>query len=142
MDRDLVIKMLQYEDYYGKSEEGQDYFRTKLNLPNTTLNAIYALHRHVLDHFGFNTDDESVNNYRTIFQTYYNSPTDYDNDVISSVYYMKNNKCVFYQRPKPQIGDKLLNCTLLTLNGEEVMLSNIINNMNFDKLFIASFSSS
>lgn len=141
-DKELVIKMLKYEDQYGKSDQVRDFYRTKLLQPRSTLNAIYATHRVVLDYFGFDTSDESVANYRKIFLTYYKSPTEYDNDVISSVYYMKNNKCVFYTKPMPRIGDKMTNVNLLNLDGTETTLFDVVHNMKYKHCFVGAFSNS
>ena len=141
-NRSLVIKMLKYEDEFGKSKDGQDLYRTKLLLPHT-LRPIYAIHRHVLNHFGFDTSDDSVKMYRTIFSTYYKSPTEYDKEVLDSVYYMKNNKCVYYQKPAPKVGDKLIDCNLLCIDGKtDVTLYSILENKKFKYAFIGGFSSS
>lgn len=83
-DKSLVIRLLQFEDLYGKSKEGQILYKTKLSMPHT-LRPIYAIHRYVLNHFGFSTSEESVKNYRRIFSYYYKSPTEYDKSVKYSI---------------------------------------------------------
>jgi hypothetical protein len=141
-NRELIIKMLQFEDEYGKSRDGQNLYRTKLLLPHT-LKPIYAIHKHVLNHFGFDTSDLSVKNYRKIFSYYYKSPTEYDKDVLDSVYYMKNNKCVYYQKPTPKIGDKFIDCNLLCIDGTtKIRLFDILKDEKFKYAFIGAFSSS
>lgn len=141
-NKNLIIQMLKFEDEFGKSENGQKFYKTDTLNPRTSLEPIYAIHRCVLSHFGFDTTDQSVDNYRKIFQTYYKSPTDYDREVINSVYYMRANKCVFYNLPKPQIGDNLIDCNLLTLNGKSTTLITEISKLNFDKCFVGAFSNS
>ena len=149
-DKKLVISMLKFEDALGKSDEAKIMYRTKLNLSTQSLTVVYAMHRQTLDHFGFDTSDESVQNYRTIFKTYYNTPTDYDDEVLSSVYYMKNNKCVYYAKPQINIGNKLTNCDLFTLNDTPVKLFDVIEKekiiqLNNNKMrygFIGAFSNS
>ena len=82
IDRDLVIKMLTFENEYGRGA-GQNIYNifTKHDLqPQKTIN------RHVLNHFGFDSSDESVNMYRTIFKTYYRSASNYDKEVLDCVY--------------------------------------------------------
>ena len=37
LDRDLVIKMLRYEEEFTKSRQGQDLYRDKSNNPLTSL---------------------------------------------------------------------------------------------------------
>lgn len=138
LNRDLVIEMLTYENSFGRGE-GQEIYKT---FTDHDLEPSHIINRNVLSHFNFSSTDESVQMYRTIFRNYYNSPTDYDKEVLDSVYYMKNNKCVYYTEPKLTINDKLINCGLLTLNNESTSLFSIINSMSFDHLFLCAFSMS
>ena len=141
LDKELVINMLQFEEEFTKSNEGQDLYRNPLNRPYVSLHIEKTINRIVLNNFGFNTLDESVEMYRTIFKTYFNSPDDYDEDVINSVHYMRENKCVFYKHPKLKIGAHIPDCTLYNLDGEtETTLYNAINKHNFNKVVIAAFS--
>ena len=139
MDRDLVIQMLKFEEEYNNSDEGQLIHKTLLNNARTSLFTIYTIHRVVLDHFDFDTSDESVETYRTIFKTYFRSPKDYDKDVINSAFYMRNNRCVFYERPELDIGDKMVNCDILTLDGKPTTLFEIIPK-DFNYCFVGGFS--
>lgn len=143
-DKELVLRMLRYENEYGLSEEGTSIYKSELFDPHT-LFPIYVTHRHVLSFFGFDTSDESVANYRTIFSNFYESPTVYDKDVINSVFYMKQNKCMFYTRPKPKIGDVLIDSQLTCLDGRtKIMLSAILSDAlhSCKYFFVCSFSSS
>ena len=56
-----------------------------------SLDVEKMINRIVLNYFGFDTSNESVENYRTIFRTYFKSPNDYDVEVINSVHYMREN---------------------------------------------------
>jgi hypothetical protein len=116
-DRQLVINMLNYEEHVATSDEGQQRYRNKLNRPTISLDNEYAFNRMTLQHFGFNTDNNSVNNYRSIFRTYYHSPDDYDKEVINASYYMRNNRCIYYTSPILHIGDVIPDCPLLELDG-------------------------
>ena len=129
-DRDLVIKMLEFETEYAKSEKGQMMYKNPLIFPGTSLTVEYAFNRVTLAEFGFETDDGSVDNYRTIFRTYFKSPTDYDKKVIDASYYMKNNKCVFYEKEPMLLGQKIPNCDLYELNGKTktTLYDTILNN--------------
>ncbi len=129
-DRELVIKMLKFETDYAKSEKGQMMYKNPLNFPGTSLTVEYAFNRVTLTEFGFETDDTDVENYRSIFRTYFKSPTDYDKEVIEASYYMKNNKCVFYEKAPMLLGQKIPNCDLYYLNGETktTLYDTIINN--------------
>lgn len=141
-NKQLVLSMLQYEDNFGKSDRGLNFYRTNLLQPRHTLNAIYAVHKCVLSHFGFDTSNESVTNYREIFRNYYKSPTDYDNDVISSVYYMRGNKCIFYNKHKLIEGELMIDCNLLNLNGEKTTLFDELNKYNSNYYIVGAFSNS
>ena len=140
-NKNLVIEMLNYEEQLTKSDYGQSLYRNKLNKPFVSLTVEKALNRLTLSQFNFDTTDESVENYRMIFKTYYNSPTDYDADVLNAVHYMRNNKCMYYKSPQLNIGDKLPNCKLYDLCGENQMdLYDIINKKNFEYVMIGAFS--
>lgn len=141
-DKILIIDMLKYEDELGKSKIGQTLYKTKLLNPYVSLEPVYVLHRMTLDHFNFDTSNESVENYRTIFKNYYKSSHDYDLDVISSVYYMKNNKLMFYTKPKPIIGDNMIDTNLLLLNGEQTTLFEELNKFEYKLCFVGAFSNS
>lgn len=145
-DKKLVIRMLKFEDEYALSIKGQNHYKMKLNSPMESLMVIYSFHKHTLDHFDFDTSDQSVQNYRSIFKEYYKSPTDYDAEVLSSVHYMRANKCIYYKSPKLNIGEKMINCNLLTLGGKNIKLFDILSEQNFSNPYtsaiIASFSNS
>lgn len=141
-NKNLILSMLQFEDQIGKSDEIGKMFQIDSYMGRTSLNVIHAIHRMTLDHFDFDTSNKSVENYRKIFLHYYNSPTDYDEDVINSVYYMKNNKCVFYTQPELKVGMKLKNCSLYESNGiTKKMLFDILEN-DFSYAFLCAFSNS
>lgn len=117
-DKTLVIKMLEFEEEFSKSAKGQMMYKNPLNKPYTSLVVEKAINRITLDKFKFDTSDESVENYRKIFRTYYRSPDDYDKDVINSVHYMRENKCVFYKKPVINVGEKIPNCELVERDGK------------------------
>lgn len=141
-NKNLILEMLKYEDEFGKSDTVKNMYQDEISYLHRDLTVTYAVHRYVLNKFGFDTSDESVKNYRSIFMNYYKSPSDYDKDIISSVYYMKNNKCVFYDKPKINIGDNLIDCKLLDINGNITSLYAILNNNKFKHAFIGAFSNS
>lgn len=141
-NKELVIKMLQFESNLMKSEFGQSRYKDAYTEPYVSLTNEYAFNRKVLMEFGYDTSDESVENYRSIFGTYYHSPTDYDKDVIDSSHYMKNNRCVFYTSKPIQVGDTIPNVKLYTLDEKEVTLYDIIKEQDADETIIAAFSMS
>ncbi len=141
LDKNLVINMLKYEESFTKSDKGQNMYRNTLNNPLVSLTVEKTINRIVLQKFGFDTSDNSVSNYRTIFKTYFKSPNNYDKDVIESVHYMRENKCVFYTAPVLKIGDIIPNCGLFELDGEtKTTLFDTIRKENANHTVIAAFS--
>lgn len=138
-NKQLIIKMLKYEEYISKSDFGQSLYKNIFNNPLTSLTVEYALNRLTLAQFGFNTNDENVAMYRTIFKTYYTSPFDYDEEVISSVHYMRENKCVYYKSPVLKLGEKIPNCALYNLDSSLTSLYDIID-CKMDNTVICAFS--
>ncbi len=140
-NKGLVIQMLNYEEQITKSDNGQGLYKNTLNMPLISLNIEKILNRQTLMHFGFDTTDASVEMYRTIFKNYYNSPTDYDKEVLNSVHYMRENKCVYYQSPIINVGDIIPNCEIYELDGKtETSLYDVINKNKANYTLIESFS--
>lgn len=141
-NKKLIIEMLQYENGIYMGNMGKQIYSNKLYRPTISLDPEYAINRLVLLNFGFDTSEESVKNYRSIFSYYYNSPTDYDKEVLSSVTYMKNNKCVYYTKPIIEIGSIIPNCKIYCLDGKtETNLYNELGN-DYNYAFIGAFSNS
>lgn len=116
-DRLLVLRMLRAEDALHHSPYGQDVYRNVWNESLTSLLPQLTLQRRVLDQFGFDTDDSSVQTYRSIFAHYYRSPKDFDAEVMQSVVYMRENLLLYFTAPKPVVGHVISNCALHALNG-------------------------
>lgn len=141
MNRSLVINMLKYEEKLTKSEYGQSLYKNPSNNPIVSLTVEKILNRLTLLEFGFNSTDEDVEMYRKIFRTYYKSPVEYDEEVLNSVHYMRENKCVYYTSEIIKIGDIIPNCELFQLDGiNKDDLYNVINQKNYDYIVIAGFS--
>ncbi len=139
-DKQLIIQMLNYEEQLTKSEEGQAMYQNVLNRPLISLTIEKALNRMTLAKFGFDTSDDSVENYRTTFRTYYRSVDDYDPEVMNAVHYMRENKCVYYKNPPLKIGDVIPDCPLYQLDGQTTttLYDTIDKNNNYT--LIAPFS--
>ena len=90
--------------------------------------------------------DLSLDNYRSIFKNYYNSPNDYDKEVLDSVHYMRNNRCVYYKQPIIKIGDNILDILketpVLILNGTNSISLLEALGTDFKYAFIGAFSMS
>lgn len=142
-NKDLVIKMLKKEEELIKSASGQERYKNIYNKPYISLTNEYAFNRKILSLFGFDTSDYSVNNYRSIFRTYYHSPTNYDHDVINSSHYMRNNRCVFYTSPSINVGDIIPNVELYEADGKtKTTIYDIVKKYNANETIIAAFSMS
>jgi len=142
LDKELIIQMLKYEDSIILGDIGKEIYSDVTYKPRISLTPEYAIHRKVLSNFGFDTSDESVENYRKIFKTYYNSATDYDQEVLSCVAYMRENKCVYYTDPVINVGDIIPDCELYQLNGKDKTTIKDHFGDNFNYAFIAAFSTS
>ena len=142
LNRNLIIEMLKYEDKVIHSDLGKNIYNDNSYEHYTTHEAMYAIHRIVLSEFGFKTDDNDVNTYRKIFQIYYSSPLVYDKEVVDSVSYMRENKCLYYTGKDYGIGDIFEDINLYDLSGKnKIMLFDKIN--KDDKYtFIGAFSTS
>ncbi len=144
-NRELIIKMLQYEDSIILSDKGQQIYKQNTNNLYVSLASFYIIHRMVLNHFNFTTTDQDVLNYRKIFKTYYKSPIDYDKDVINSVTYMRENKCIFYDSKVIEIGEQIPDVVVHKLDGTKTSLQDEIKikvDEGNEKIFVGAFSNS
>lgn len=140
-NKELVILMLKYEEQLTKSNYGQSLYKNELNNPYTSLTVEKALNRLTLKHFNFDTSDASVENYRLIFKTYYSSPSNYDQDVINSSFYMRNNKCMYYKSKKLNVGDLIVDCQLYNLDGiNKMSIHDILHKNEFNYAMLCAFS--
>ena len=142
-NKELVLKMLKYEDKYYNSMEGQKLIRRKGMHNITSLEGGKTIQRLTLKQFGYNPNDESLAKYRRIFHNYYNNSRDYDKDILKSVYYMRENRLLYYTTPKINIGDIIPNCKLYDIGlGTNRDLYNILNETNNKQVILASYSMS
>ena len=117
-NRDLILKMLKYEDEIIHGDIGKSLYDNESYEHYSSLETTYVIHRMTLNAFGFKTNDDDIQNYRKIFKFYYNSPTDYDKEVIESVTYMRENKCIYYTAKNYDIDDTFENIELYDLTGK------------------------
>jgi hypothetical protein len=140
LNRELVIKMLKFEDQIIHGDVGKSIYDDDSFEHFSSLEAMYTIHRYVLNQFNFKTTDKDVANYRKIFATYYKSPTDYDKEVLNCVTYMRENKCVYYAGRDFRIGDTFEDVNVYELDGKSMtsLLSKI--NKEDEYTFIGGFS--
>jgi hypothetical protein len=141
-NRNLIIEMLKYEDKIIHCDIGKNIYNDNSYEHYTTHEAMYTIHRIVLNEFGFSTTDEDIKTYRKIFQSYYTSPQVYDKEVMDAVSYMRENKCLYYTGKDYAIGDTFENVKIFDISGKEtVSLFDKIK--NDDKYtFVGAFSTS
>ena len=142
-NKELVLKMLKYEDDYYKSTEGQNIIKRKGMHNITSLEGGKTIQRLTLKEFGYNSNTDSLAKYRRIFHNYYNNSKDYDKDILSSVYYMRENRLLYYTTPKINIGDSIPDCNLYDIGtGNNRNLYDILNETNDKQVILASYSMS
>ncbi len=141
-NRDLVLAMLRYEDSLFLGPRGQHLFKDASFEHLSNLETYYTFHRATLAKYGFQTTDKDVEMYRTIFRTYYNSPTEYDAEVLNAVCYMRENKCVYYKDPTPSVGDPAPDVALATLEGAPTTLHATLASLPHKYVFVGAFSNS
>jgi hypothetical protein len=119
-NKQLMLDMLNFEDKYYFSNIGQSIMGDIGKNNIFSLDGSKTIQRITLFNFGFSSTDQDLATYRTIFHNYYNSPTDYDSDILSSVYYMRENRLLYYTTPKLSIGDKAVDSNLLELKLKNI----------------------
>ena len=139
-NRDLIISMLRYEDQIILDEVGKKIYADPSYEVSDSLFSEFVIHRIVLSKFGFDTSDESVLNYRKIFKTYYESPRSFDREVMQSVAYMRENKCVYYTEKDINVDDLINDCRLYDLDGNVTSIMESLG--DFKLAFVAGFSDS
>jgi hypothetical protein len=141
-NRDLIISMLKYEDSIILGKVADKIFKSGVFELFNNLETTFIFHRLTLNKFNFNSDDNSISNYRQIFKYYFKSPTDYDKEVINSVSYMRENRCIFFTEDKLNKDDIIPDVELFHLNGHtKVKLHEMINKED-NLTFIGAFSNS
>lgn len=140
-NRALILEMLQAEDNLFMSELGQEHLTHHGGLYSLEVNRV--LQREILAQYGFQSDDESLSNYRSIIHVYYRSPTDYDHEVMNSVVYLRENRLLYYKTTKPQQGEPFVDVEILSLDGKDkVKLSQLIMDSTKPRMLVAAFSTS
>lgn len=141
-DRNLIIKMLKYEDNIIHSDLGKSIYENDTYELFSSLETMYIIHRITLNNFNFKTSDTDVQNYRKIFSYYYKSPTNYDKEVLDSVTYMRENKCVYYVQQDFNVGDRFENVDVIEINGKTKTTIFDKINKNDNYTFVGAFSNS
>jgi hypothetical protein len=139
-DKNLILKMLKYEDKLFLSEQGQQ-FLADYGKNTKSLEGSKSIQRITLNNFGFKSTEQDLKKYRTIFHHYYKSSLDYDPDILNSVYYMRENKCLYYKTKPLELGVQIPNVNVYGLDGiTKYDLHQLIRSKNYSKTILAAFS--
>ena len=95
LNRELILKILKYEDDLYMSSQGQEILKDVGKNNIFSLDGSKTIQRMTLQHFGYSSTSKDLAFYRTIFHHYYNSPTDYDKEILASVFYMRENRLLY-----------------------------------------------
>ena len=140
-NRKLIINMLKYEDSIILGDIGKTIFEDPSYEHFSSLEGMHSIHRIVLHDFNFKNEDDDVENYKKIFLKYYKSPTEYDEEVLQSVTYMRENKSVYYTKPDYNIGDLFKPVKVYDVSENVINLIDKINAQD-RYTFIGGFSTS
>ena len=121
-DKELVIRMLKWEDAYIRRPENQSLFKDATYRPYISLDLLKRFNRAALMEFGFSSTPADVALYRKIFKTYHKTATEYDKDVMEATHYFRGNRCVFYTEPHMKPGSMIPDVPLYELDGSETSL--------------------
>ncbi|AYV86736.1 MAG: hypothetical protein Sylvanvirus7_34 [Sylvanvirus sp.] len=110
-NKELVLRMLRREDEIMHSKTGQDIYRLCYNNAMENVMPQIIIQRMVLNEFGFTTsNDQSLNMYHQIMKEYYQSPTEYDEDVMQAVTYFRENSCLYFTSPCIELNQPVPDC--------------------------------
>jgi len=139
-NRNLILKMLKYEDELFLSKQGQTFLH-EYGMNTTSLEGSKSIQRMTLNNFGFESTEQDLKKYRTIFDHYYVNSLNYDEHVLNSVYYMRENKCLYYKSKPIELGIQIPNLNVYGLDGTtQYNLHQLIRLKNYSKTILAAFS--
>ena len=145
LDKSLMIDLLKKEEILWFGPWGQDVHKNKYNYNRVSLIPQIIIQKRNLVDNGFDPSDESIKNYRSTFRTYWNSPTDYDKDILNAVHYFRNNRILYYTSPILYVGDNVRNIIdtiqVQDLEGDKVSLKHALSG-DWDKCLLHAFSMS
>lgn len=139
-DRYLILRMLKYEDKLFLSNQGQKFLQ-EYGENTTSLEGSKSIQRMTLNNFGFESTEQDLKKYRTIFHYYYVNSLNYDTEILNSVYYMRENKCLYYKSKPIELGIQIPNINVYGLDGTtQYDLHQLIRSKNYSKTILAAFS--
>lgn len=123
VERNKILEMVKEEQKIRYSKGIQEiytkqYYATKENPNYEPIMIEREIQKHILKNFGFNDNDNSLEQYWKIPLTYWN-----DDEIKNSIFYMKLN---IFQYPKVKIGDDIIDSNLIEYkSGKEINLCSL-----------------
>lgn len=123
IERDLVLEMLREEQKvrYSKGVQEaytQQFYAKQASPTYQPVRIEIEIQKFILNKFGFNSDEESLEEYWKIPSTYWD-----DEEVKNSIFYMKLN---IFEYPKVALEDSMIDVPLIDYKtNEETMLRSL-----------------
>jgi len=119
-----IIEMLSYEEKIKYSDDMQEiyskqYYESK-DVVNKLLNLDVEIQRHVLETFGYLSNENNLKEYWKIPGLYKDNE-----DIKNSVFYIRYN---IFEFNKMKIGKKIPPCRLINTENKEIQLNSLHNN--------------
>lgn len=134
-DRDLVLRLLRYEDALFLSPAGQAVFANPAMSNIFSLEAGKTIQRATLCAHGFSATDASVAAYRTIFRRWSEDP-----EILRAVFYLRENRCLYYTSPEIRMGDVVPDSPLLELSSDTTSVHSVLAEQLSARTILAAFS--
>jgi hypothetical protein len=103
-NKELVLKMLVYEDSLIHGKEAQEAYRAFRAFGHHSMDVERMTARQTLAHFGYDTGDESLKLYREINRLYRDEDGRLDPEIRASVTYLRANRLLDYVHPPLVLG--------------------------------------
>jgi hypothetical protein len=117
VSRDTILIMLKEEQKVRYSKEIQElytrqYYNTENNPNYKLINIEREIQKYILEKYGYNSTNKSLQEYWKIPSTYWN-----DKEVKNSIFYMKLN---IFGYPEIKVGDELIDSILINYETNEL----------------------
>jgi hypothetical protein len=123
VSREKILEMVKEEQHIRYSKGIQEaytnqYYAQKNNQNYENVPIEREIQKYILRKFGFNDDDNSLEEYWKIPSTYW-----HDEDVKNSIFYMKLN---IFEYPKVAVNDNIIDASLIDYKtDQEINLSSL-----------------
>lgn len=133
VNRDKILEMVKEEQIVRYSNQIQEVYTMQFyasqNKNYTKINIEQEIQKYILRNFGFNDNNESLQEYWKIPQTYWN-----DEEIKNSIFYMKYN---IFQYPKINLEDNLIDVPLISYKTNSINLLSSLQTPNKPLVILA-----